>query len=60
MRIYNYDPKLRNIAHALFLVFSLLSKELTFIFYLLLLQLVLCRVVALKSHSADYILLFVP
>ena len=47
-----------------FSMFSLLLKELIFIFYLLSLQLVLCRVAALKSgpyivHSAVYILLLV-
>ena len=41
-------PKLYNIAH-LSLNFLLLPKDLTIIFYLLLLQLALCRVAALKS-----------
>ena len=47
MRIH--DPKLRNMTHALSLIILLLSKELTLLSYLLLLQLVLYRVVDLKS-----------
>ena len=44
-------PKLRNIVHTIYLPLNvlLLPKDETIIFYLLLLQLVLCRVAALKS-----------
>ena len=55
-------PKLHNKVHTISLrMFLLLQKDQTFIFHLLLLQLVLCRLAALKVshyiiHSADYIL----
>ena len=42
-------PKLYNMAHLLSLNVLLLPKDLTIIFHLLLLQLVLCRVAAIKS-----------
>ena len=48
MRVHN--PKLRNISHTKISLwmFSLFSKDETFILYLPLLQLVLCRLAALK------------
>ena len=45
----SHDPKLRNMANALSLSVFIAFKETNVQFYLLLLQLVLCRVADLKS-----------
>ena len=46
-------PKLYDMSHLLTLNILLLLKDLTIIFYLLLLQLVLCRVAALKVSPSS-------
>ena len=49
-------PKLHNMVHTTsLLTFSLLPKDQTFIFYVLLLQLALCRVAALKSLPVHHL-----